>query len=672
MENNDGLNEFTTQLRQDIITILESEENERLYAEAFTQYVIEYLVDAREIEDGTECHYKATGIEVSGYNLDDDGTLNLFTTICIQSNSPETVNKSQIEVAFKRLRNFLQKSLNRYYVEIEESSEAFDMAEHIYESRNSITAIGLYLLTDGLTNVDIIPDEKLNELPTSYYVWDLRRLYRHDTSGKQKEPIHIDFAEPLPCLQSIDETADYSAYLTIIPGDILNSLYTSYGSRLLELNVRSYLQAKVKVNQGIRRTIINEPERFLAYNNGISATASNIEVVSLQNGGLGIKSLDNLQIVNGGQTSASIFYAARKDKVDVSRLRVQAKISVVAPENIANLVPLISRYANSQNKVNEADFNANDPFHVMLEGLSRSIWAPAAYGTQHQTRWFYERARGQYQDAIAQVGTLARQKQFKEVHPPTQKFTKTDLAKFIMTWEQFPYIVSQGAQKCFTQFTTQLKKMGPIEVDQVYFHRLVAKAILFHRAEKIVAAQKFGGYRANIVTYSLAYIVYHTNRQINLERIWQQQNIGQGLQDAIEQISGRVHQIITSPPGGKNVTEWCKRAECWNRVRGIKFDLPMSLNNDLVPVPSMNNTDNMENLDSLIGQVMAIPAETWHQLAAWGKETQHLQAPERSVSSKLYLARQSGKEPSKKLAEQGLSIFKKAGRLGFKTETIAI
>src|SRR6266487_424170 len=674
MENSNELNQFATQLLQEIITTAETEGFEKLRAEVFTEYVIESLVEANELEGGMACYHKARGVEVSGYNLDGDGTLNLFTTIYTQSNPPVTVGKSDIETSFKRLINFLQKTLNRYYIELEEASEAFDMAEHIFESRHDITDINLYLFTDGLTTMDIIPDEKLNELLVSYHVWDLRRLYRHDSSGKHKDPIHIDFAEPLPCLQAPDDAADYSAYLTIIPGDILNALYEEYGSRLLELNVRSYLQAKVKVNQGIRRTIMNQPERFLAYNNGISATASNIGIVPLQGGGLGIKSLKDLQIVNGGQTTASIFYTARKDKADVSRLRVQAKISVVTPENINNLVPLISRYANSQNKVNEADFSANEPFHVSLEDLSRSVWAPAVDGTQHQTRWFYERARGQYQDAIAHEGTPARQRQFKEIHPSTQKFTKTDLAKFIVTWEQSPHVVSQGAKKCFTQFTTHLKKMGDVKVDQVYFHHLIAKAIMFRQAEKIVASQKFGGYRANVVTYSLAYIFHHTDGQINLDRIWQQQSIGQGLHETIERVSIQVHKIITSPPGGKNVTEWCKRQDCWNKVRDLKIDLPASFNNELLITFPKSNTriDNVENSDAVIAQVIMVSAETWHQLSRWSKETHNLQARQRNIAFKLAQIRHAGKRPQRKLAEQGLVLLKEAYRLGFKEDAVAI
>jgi len=681
MESDRELNEFAIQLQQEIINTADIESIESLRADVFTQYMIDELVEAGELEDGITCYHAARGIEVSGYNLDNDGTLNLFITIYTQLVPPETVGKGDVEAGFKRLSRFLQKVFDRYYMVLEEASPAFDMAEDIFEFRQDIIRVRLYLFTDGLTTVDLIPDAKLNELPLSYHVWDIRRLYRYASSGKSKEPIHIDFIDQfgtsLPCLQGSDDAADYSAYLTIIPGDILNSLYALYGYRLLELNVRSYLQAKGKVNQGIRRTILEQPERFLAYNNGISATASNIELVQLPEGGLGIKSLNDLQIVNGGQTTASIFHTARKDKAVVSRLRVQAKISVVAPDDIATLVPLISRYANSQNKVSEADFSANEPFHVRLEALSRSIWAPAADGTQRQTRWFYERARGQYQDAIAREGTSGRQRQFKEIHPTTQRFTKTDLAKFEMTWEQLPNIVSHGAQKCFTQFSQKLQKRGDFAIDQTYFYRLIAKAILFRQAEKIVAMQKFGGYRANVVTYTLAYICHRTAGRIDLDRIWQQQGIKRELRDTIEYVSHRVHEVIISPPGGKNVTEWCKRLECWTRVRELMIDLPALLNDDLLPAGlegSIKINKGIENLDpaeqQLIAQAAAVSAETWYLLSKWAKETQNLHAWQRSLAFSLGRLQQNSKLPSRKQAEQGVLMLEEASRLGFKPESV--
>ena len=300
------------------------------------------------------------------------------------------------------------------------------------------------------------------------------------------------------------DDSDYQTILAVVPGDVLMDVYGEYGSRLLQLNVRSFLQARGKVNQGIRRTILDEPDRFLAYNNGISATASAVKLTSMPDGGLGIQSLDNLQIVNGGQTTASLYHAAVKDRANIDHIQVQMKLTVVEPDRLDEIVPLISRYANSQNKVNEADFSANHPFHVEIEKLSRTIWAPAADGTQRQTRWFYERARGQYQDALSRAGTPARQRQFKETHPAAQRFAKTDLAKFEMAWDRLPHLVSLGAQKCFREFTIRLTDRADQSVDQAYFANLIAKAILFRRTEKLVSTLQLGGYRANVVAYVVA------------------------------------------------------------------------------------------------------------------------------------------------------------------------
>jgi len=366
-----------------------------------------------------------------------------------------------------------------------------------------------------------------------------------------------------------ESQADYSAYVAIIPGEILCKIYAEYGSRLLERNVRSFLQAKGNVNKGIRQTILKEPHRFLAYNNGISATAEAVQLVDLPNGGQGIVGIRDFQIVNGGQTTASLYQAVRKDKADISGIYVQTKLTVVDRDRMDEIVPLISRYANNQNKVNEADFSANDPFHIRIEELSRTIWAPAVDGIQRQTRWFYERARGQYADAKNRESTPAKQKAFTLTHLNAQKFTKTDLAKFEHTWDQLPHIVSLGAQKNFAKFTVSLTEKSHPEPDETYFTHLIAKAILFKSTEKIVGNEEFGGYRANIVTYTLAYLSYKTRQDIDLDKIWKQQSLTPSLQQAIQVISREVHQVITNPPDGRNVTEWCKKESCWRAIQEI-------------------------------------------------------------------------------------------------------
>ena len=342
----------------------------------------------------------------------------------------------------------------------------------------------IFLLTDGIVNQEAFHAEDNEAISVSLHIWDAARIYRLASSGKKYEPIEIDFHKEfncnVPCLSLSDPQSDYKGYLAVIPGEILAGIYDRYGPRLLERNVRSFLQVRGNVNKGIRKTIIEEPHRFFAYNNGVSATADDIEFEE-SGQGLSISKIRNLQIVNGGQTTASLYHTTKKDKVGLRGIFVQAKISVIPEAQLEEIVPLISRYANSQNKVSDADFYANDPFHVNIEGLSRTVWAPSADGTHRQKKWFYERARGQYLDAKARESTPAKKRQFEAVFPAKQKFTKTDLAKYENTWMQLPHIVSLGAQKNFNDFAIKLKERGRIDVDIRYFEHLIAKAIIFNK-----------------------------------------------------------------------------------------------------------------------------------------------------------------------------------------------
>lgn len=490
---------------------------------------------------------------------------------------PVTVSKNDVDTAIKRLKVFFEKSCNGLHKELEEASSAYDLSQWIYKHIKQLNNIRLFVFTDGL-----IPSHQFKDLGVigdlffSTNVWDIRRLYRCVSSGKKREAIEIDFEKQfgrsIPCLRIPEANSDYDGCMLIIPGEILKSLYAEYGSRLLERNVRSFLQARGKVNKGIRQTILHEPERFLAYNNGISATAESVRFVD---NGHGVALVRDLQIVNGGQTTASLYQTARKDKADLSKVYVQAKLTIVKSDRIDEMVPLISRYANSQNKVNEADFSANEPFHIQIEEFSRTIWASATDGNQRQTHWFYERARGQYLEAKNKETTMARKRIFEETYPKSQKFDKTELAKFQQTFDQLPHLVSRGAQKNFAEFTAQwADKKDVTTLDSDYFKHLIAKAILFKTTEKIVR-KEFGEYRANIVTYTLAYLSASAPKHIDLDDIWKHQIIPIALQEVIKKVSVKVYEAITTPPEGKskNVTEWCKHLDCWNKFKELKIKL---------------------------------------------------------------------------------------------------
>jgi hypothetical protein len=668
---------FAEDFQQEVVSAADLEGEEKAHADAFTERMISILTDNGDITGGEVCYHYARGTEVSGYSVSDDElSLTVFLSIFTRSFPPSTVGKSDIEGGLKRLATYVDKALSGYHVHLEEASPQFDMSLRISELIRRLVSVNLYILTDGIVNYLPLESTDVHGLPAQVHIWDIRRTFRCATSGQHRESIRIDFQRDfgggLPCLAAEAGEKDYAAYLAIVPGTVLADVYGRYGSRLLELNVRSFLQVRGKVNQGIRRTILEQPQRFLAYNNGLAATASRV-VVETGRGAPLIVLAEDLQIVNGGQTTASLFQAARRDKADLANVYVQLKITVVPPDRLADVVPQISRYANSQNKVNDADFRANDTYHVALEKWSRTVWAPSSAGTQHQTRWFYERARGQYLDALHREGTPARQRQWKSLHPLHQKFTKTDLAKFENTWAMLPHVVSTGSEKNFNAFTIDLKERGVVTVSERQFKDITARALLFRRAEQIVTHLSLGGYRANIVTYSLAYLFYRAARRIDLERVWREQSISPALTNAIEHIAQAVHPVLTQPPNGANITEWCKRPECWRLVKDIQLHLPAGLSEDLISVlasaPDARAIDGLSDSErESVARVVGVPADMWLRLSRWGAQTGSLGGWQRQIAYSLGRQAKQGRSPSVKQARQGMVILEEAGRLGFSSE----
>ena len=637
--------------------------------DAFTETMLDHLVEAGETADVHVCNHAARGIKVNGYgiNLEQD-CLDLYCSHFLKATASAPVPRSEIELGFRRLRAFATKCFAGYHGSLIEPSAAFDMAREIHQLRPGLARVRLFFLTDGVTNLDRLDDDEFEGLKVSRHVWDARRVFRLVSSGQGREPLEIEFNEdlggPLACLPLPGARADYKAFLVVIPGKTLARIYETHGTRLLERNVRAFLQAKGKVNRKIRETILKEPERFFAYNNGVSATASEVEFGPLPAGGLAIAKARDFQIVNGGQTTASLYHALVKDKADLSKVAVQAKLVVVNPAQLEALVPLISRYANSQNKVNETDLSANEPFHVRLEELSRTIWAPPVTGQQRNTRWFYERARGQYQDAQARLPKAADRRAFTFEHPPRQRFTKTDLAKYENTWWQLPYSVSRGAEKNYWEFNRQLAERGISAPDEAYFRRLVAKAILFKEAERIVQELEFGGYRANIVTYSLAWLAHATAMRVDLDRVWREQAVTAAVERAIAATARLVHESIITPPGGRNVTEWCKHRDCWERIRAIAPELPLELDVELLPAAGPTDAAAPASNNDLAA-VRAVPSETWRRLRAWARTTGGFPEERLRALHTLVRRRERGTDPTLATLRECATLLEAARRLGF-------
>ena len=677
MSNSQSLDSFYSNFMEEVQLASGTETSGWTTEDFLTSVMLEYLEEAGEVETPVICPFRGYGLQLNAYSISEDGTsADLFVSIYTNSEKPKSVSQTEVDAAIKRTIQLYHKVINDLYTSFQKDNETYEFAITLYKKREEINTVRIIALTNGLVKPINFNQITIGSAEISFAIWDMDRLYRCVTSGKMRETIEIDFENKygltIPCIESIP-SEKYSVYLAIINGPLLSSLYEEYRDRLLEKNVRSFLQVKGAVNKGIRETLRNEPEMFLAYNNGISVTAESVEIVRDDNGKPSIRKIRDMQIVNGGQTTASIFNAAhdKKSPVELEKVFVQMKVSVIrSPDNMDEIVPRISAFANTQNKIQVADFSANDPFHRRIEELSRTIWTPASGGMK-PLNWFYERARGQYADMLSQETTTLRKKQYKELHP---LFTKTDLAKFENTWDQLPYQVSEGAQKNFRRFTLRLAERKGLLPDEVYYHSLIAKAILFRTAEKLVQKQQYGGYRANIVTYSLAWLSFKTAQRIDLERIWKEQRLTPALEQEIINVSRLVQQVIVNPPGGANVGEWCKKEKCWDAIKQLDYSLSTEFESELLSVarPAGKAAVTVSSIESVtdeekkvIEEVCRISAATWFGLSRWAKETGNFQPWQRSLLFKVGTLVGRGQKPSYKQSNQALLALAEAERKGF-------
>lgn len=632
-----SVQEFRYQLLSDISDPDNGNLAEEYPVERFTEYVTALLSETGASFDLSIGHierqFGAGSVRCDAWGVDFlEGRLDLVVSDYFGIDNPEPINKSSLESSLKRAIRVLDFCKKTHLSEIEPSSKTYDCVSLLKEALGAISQIRLHYLTDSEISLREEPEIKSPEgLDLQIHTWDVVRLSRAQDSSAKQDGIEIDlvkrFGRGLPCLAMPGNSEEYSGYLAILPGEWLAALYDEYGGRLMELNVRSFLQQKGKVNRGIRKTILNEPTRFLAYNNGISATVESLDLEKSASGQDVITFMRGLQVVNGGQTVASIHRAKKADKcTHLDRVAVQAKITRVNPDSLDELVPQISRYSNTQNKVNEADFAANDSFHVEIERLSSSIWAPG-----QQFRWFYERARGQYQVAKSKASTTpAKRRQFEAITPSSKKFVKTDLARYQNAWNQLPHIVSRGPQKNFVYYMSKLKQDRSYESpDANFFKKLIAKTIIYKKAESIARQHAFPAYRSNAAAYTVSLLSYKTYGRILLKDIWDRQDVTIAINKVLYDWMPEVLERIIETAGQRNIGEWAKNEYCWKEIKELEVNIPKELEAELsegdrlptVGSEARNGKVTMTSEDRKnIAITMGVDGDNWWKIAKWGQE----------------------------------------------------
>ena len=618
-------------------------------AEVFTQVAAEILMDNNFISDFSPMRFEGVGIRnrrlaVDGYSVDDfDGSITLLIANYDGGNAPETLIRTQARAFFDRLRFFVDEAISHGLDSTLKNGMAVKgLISILREQKADTRKYKLILLTDKVISerIDHISDNTDDSGAIyEYHIWDMGRFFRVSSMSGEYEELEIDLtkylSEGLPSVATDFECANaLKSYLCPIPASVLADLYDKHGSRLLEGNVRSFLSTKRAVNRKIRETIITTPEHFFAFNNGISAIARQV-VVQLLPSGPYITHIYGFQIVNGGQTTASLATARFKKESDLAGIHVPMKLTCISTEMAPIMVPKIARSSNSQNKVSDADFFSNHEFHIRIEQISRRILAPSVHGSQFDTHWFYERATGQYQQETAFM-TKGEKARFQLQNPKDQVVKKIDIARVRMLWLELPHIVALGIQKNFVRFAESISREWDEDntrFNEQYYRETIALMIMYKTLEKLVEMQPWyvkGGYRAAYVTYTISLLHYEIRRQfkgheLDLGKIWDRQQLPAVLLPVLAELAHQLSSVLLARDRTiENVTEWAKREACWNRVKELNVSLPADVKSLLVERGAVAAARNEARKDQKL--INGIDAQTtvfnlgeqyWTALAQW-------------------------------------------------------
>lgn len=644
-----ALENYIEELKSDIASLVYSEEQGTSFEDKFTEYCIEVFESIGKTEGARVLSYihpnTQGGIDwkINGYCLKDSfkddnnkeyySTLDLFITFC-KNTYDYNITKDDYTKTLNQIKRFINGALKRHIDYIDPShTELNQLLQIVGRQGKNFDRINVYFLINGFSNHE---KEKLeiNDIDVFVHTWDVERLFKLNASNSTHEPIEIDFETFIPeikglqCLQvpNIDEM--YDCYLAIVPGEVLSKLYKEFSNELLESNVRAFLGQTGKFNKGIRDTIRFKPQMFLPYNNGITATAENVETKIIDNKTL-ITKLNDFQIVNGGQTTASLYHTQKKFKeVDLTKIFVQMKLTVIKDREQKNIeVPNISRFANSQNKVSELDLSSNNPYFIQIENLSRKKYVINPENKNQSLLWFFERTNGQYRETLNKQ-TLSQQKKFKEQNPQSLKFVKSDIAKFLNIWDLEPHIVALGSQKNFVQYT---KKINELVIKnkmpgENFYKKLIANAILFKTTDKLFGRKNIDAIgdtnlKSFTVAYALSYFHFLTHNRLDLWQIYEQQKIDDILSNQLKKILIFVYNHLVEGAKNSLISEYAKRSTSWEKLKSINYseDLETILSTYLISEEEKLQRDNEKEIDTnnvedtvfLISEIQKLGLRFW-------------------------------------------------------------
>ncbi|MBU1009135.1 MAG: AIPR family protein [Bacteroidetes bacterium] len=572
--------------------------------------VLPLLVDAKllDSEDWNDSYYLniADGLKLNGYTVNESSErLQLFIVdetsidITLSNKDLQVSTKVYYDNQFKRVTRFLNKAIKGHLNdEVQDADpirpllsqlssstgvEQFDVIEIFLvsanatiETRGTIPQPKRIDFEEENIKVTFIKNREriTKDLSIFKKLIDLNFLYDVLISQGNREALIIDFEHlfnfKLEVIKAADEE-NFESFLCVMPASVLSELYRKHSSRLLEKNIRSFLQFK-GVNKGIRETIRVSPEKFIAFNNGITITSTAKESETI-NGKIFIKSLTDFQIVNGGQTTASIYFT-QKDGFSIEKVKVMAKINVardVTEEGLDSLISDISRYSNSQTKVSNVDLSSRSPQLNKIKALSDSIVTPSG------RKWFFEKSRGEFNTKLRIAGS--NKGRIEKEFPKNYRFTKEQLGKYYTAWGDQPYVVKKGGEKVFRYFleeiTGEQRGKKPSTINRDFYEDLISKIILFTQLEKIYGQGKnsLGQIRSAVVPYAISIMFIYTDgqkqgKQFDLSKIWKKEKLDDDLISFFMELMKLMNGLIKKYSESDDYGEYSKNKKLWDDISG--------------------------------------------------------------------------------------------------------
>lgn len=547
-----------------------------------------------------------------GYSYDEaDGALVLIISeFSNQRDSVPTLTNTRIDELLSYMQRFIEESVNGNIRNFcDDSDPAVNIANEFRKKigkgmtgteilRFKFIIISNYTLSKQVKNLSQ-PD--FLGRPVDLNVWTLERFFQTFISNSS-EILEIETSEfdcdGIPCLKAdLGGQSNYDAYLGIVPGKFLADIYLKYGSKLLQGNVRAFLSFRGNVNKGIRTTIMKEPENFFTYNNGIAIVA---RAVRFSPDKTKIVYFKDLQIINGGQTTASLASAIIKKEAPkgMDTLYVPMKLTVLNVEddmseeqvqNYNDLTKTISECANSQNAVKPADFFSNHPFHVKMEQLSHRVMAPPVDGNPYQTVWFYERSRGKWEQEQMKLNSHQRDL-FKEKNPKNQLITKEKLAKCYNAILMHPDQVCKSSAdnfKIFAPYIDEIYENDRDSINEEFFKKCVCSIIIFDTLDRLISKEEWypkGGNKAQITPYTISKLMTLLPKGTDLDwvSIWNKQTLYPALATELLRLAYFTHRYLEDKAAGGLVRSLARVNGTWNDFKACGFELSEAFQRSLI------------------------------------------------------------------------------------------